>query len=104
MVKVKVTLSLDRDIVKRAKAKASLSGISLSKIVEDFLNFYSNPYVYCFSCGVRFAVSEGEVCPSCGWLKCPSCGACRCNLGDEAAIVAYRLRKVYEDLLHGRLK
>ncbi len=104
MGRVKLTLSLDREVVENAKAKASLYGVSLSRIVEDFLRFYFNPYVYCFTCGVRFAVSEGEVCPSCGWLKCPSCGACRCSLGDEAAVVAFRLRKVYEDLLHGRLK
>jgi len=104
MGKVKLTLSLESEVVERAKAKASSLGVSLSKIVEDFLSFYSNPYVYCFACGVRFDVSEGEVCPSCGWLKCPSCGACRCGLGDEAAVVAFRLRKVYEDLLHGRLK
>ncbi len=104
MGRVKLTLSLDGEVVERAKAKAAISGVPLSRIVEDFLSFYSNPYVYCFTCGVRFSVSEGEICPSCGWLKCPSCGACRCGLNEEAAVVAYRLRKVYEDLLHGRLK
>ncbi len=102
--KVKLTLSIDRETVEKVKEKTKRLGTSLSKIVENFLKFYSNPAVYCFTCGEKFEVSDVEICPKCGWFKCPYCGACGCDLSDEARVVAFQMRKVYEDLLLRNLK
>jgi len=38
--KIKVTLSLREDIVRRARSKLAIEGRSLSEIVEEFLKMY----------------------------------------------------------------
>ena len=101
--KVKLTLSVDEEVVKEAKERAKKMGVSLSRLVENFLTFYVKPTVYCFSCGKKFAVWEAEVCPKCGWFKCPHCGACGRDLGEEARKVAFEMRRVYDELLLGGL-
>ena len=103
-MKTKLTVSISQDILNRAKKVAEDRGIPISNLIENFLNFFVNPWVYCFRCGKKFYVGKSEVCPKCGYLLCPYCGACRCTLGDEEAPLVFYMRRVYEDLLKGRIK
>jgi len=102
--RVKLTLTIDNNVLSEAKEIAKEKGIPLSRIVENYLKFFSNPTVYCFNCGYKFSVKDAKVCPKCGWLICPNCGACRCSIPDEVAKAVFYMRKVYEDLLYGRIK
>lgn len=102
--KVKLTLTIDEAILDKSKRAASERRIPLSRLVENFLKFVSDPEVYCFKCGRKFNVLKAEICPKCGWLQCPECGACRCGLGEETAIAVFQMRRVYEELLGGRVK
>ncbi|MCS7386649.1 MAG: DUF6364 family protein [archaeon GB-1867-005] len=102
--RVKLTITVDEDVLKMAKGKAKECGITLSRAIEKFLKFFADPHVYCFKCGEKFRVSEAEICPKCGWLSCPSCSACRCDLSEETAIAIFHMRRVYEDLLVRRIK
>ena len=97
--RVKLTITISGEVLEKAKAKAQGLGLTLSRLIENYLKFFVNPEVYCFKCGVKFDVKQAKICPRCGWLICPSCSACRCTLGEEAAIVAFYMRKVLEDLL-----
>ena len=97
-MKKKLTLSIDAEITEQAKIKASKSGISLSKLVENALKYYVNPTVYCFKCGTRFSINETEVCPKCGWYVCPHCGACACSLGEEGVKVAFYMRRTLKEV------
>lgn len=102
--KVKLTLTVDETILDKAKRAAFERRIPLSRLVENFLKFVADPEVYCFKCGKRFNALEAEICPKCGWLKCPECGVCRCGLSEETAIAVFQMRRVYEELLGGRVK
>ena len=102
--KTKLTVSIEASILKKAKDTARKKHISLSGVIEKFLSFFSDPYVYCFKCGERFSVEDAALCPKCGWLKCPECGSCRCSLSEEAAIAVFHMRRILEDLLSGKLK
>ena len=103
-VKTKLTLTVDKDIVEKAKKVAEQKRIPISRLIENFLDFFANPQVYCFKCGEKFNSAEGELCPKCGWMVCPNCKVCRCGLGDETAVSVFHMRRVYEDLLAGRVK
>jgi len=102
--KTKLTLSIDEKILDNAKKIAKEKHIPLSRVVENFLKFFASPKVYCFKCGEKFNVEESKLCPKCGWLECPKCGACRCGLEEDIAVAVFQMRKVYEDLLVGRVK
>lgn len=102
--KTKLTVSIDEDVLKEAKKTASERRIPVSRLIENYLKFLAKPEVYCFKCGERFSVNEAEVCAKCGWMICTKCKAHRCDLSEESAVVAYHMRKVYEDLLGGRVK
>ena len=102
--KVRLTITIDSKILTEAKKEASRRNIPLSRLIENFLRFFAFPEVYCFKCGEKFSVKEAELCPKCGWIICPKCKACRCILGEEAAIAVFHMRRVYEDLLSGRVK
>jgi hypothetical protein len=104
MLKTKLTLSIDKDVLEAAKRSADQKHIPLSRLVENFLAFFASPYVYCFKCGEKFNVTEAKVCAKCGWLICPECKVCGCGLKEETAIGIFHMRKVYEDLLAGRVK
>jgi len=104
MPKTKLTLSIDKHILEAAKQTADQKHIPISRLVENFLGFFASPYVYCFKCGEKFSVTEAEVCAKCGWLICPECKVCGCGLKEETAIGVFHMRKVYEDLLAGRVK
>jgi hypothetical protein len=104
MQKTKLTLSIGKHILEAAKLVANQRHIPLSRLVENFLSFFAKPYVYCFKCGEKFIVAEVNVCAKCGWLICPKCKACGCGLGEETAIAVFHMRKLYEDLLAGRVK
>jgi hypothetical protein len=102
--KAKLTVTIEREILDKAKVVAEEKRIPISRLIENFLNFLTNPYVYCFKCGERFYSSNSKVCIKCGWLICPKCGACGCGLSEEAASAIFHMRRVYEDLLAGRVK
>lgn len=102
--KTKLTLSINEEILNEARRIAEEKRIPLSRAVENFLEFFAKPKVYCFKCGEKFYVDEAELCPKCGWLVCPKCKACRCGLNEETAIAVFHMRRVYEDLLTGRVK
>ena len=82
---------------------ATYHGQSPSAGTND-LEFFMDPKVYCFHCGEPFTSSETSLCPKCGWMKCPKCGVCRCDLDDDVAEAVFHMRKVYEDLVIGRVK
>lgn len=102
--KTKLTISIESCILKNAKKVASRRKIPISRLVESYLKWVAKPDVYCFSCGVKFAVDDSKICPKCGWLICPKCKACRCVLSEEVASALFHMRKTFEDLLGGRLK
>jgi hypothetical protein len=102
--KRKLTVTVDVKVLEKAKRVSEEKRIPLSRAIESFLSFFVNPEVYCFKCGEKFSSSEAELCPKCGWMVCPKCNACRCVLGEEAAIAVFHMRRVYEDLLAGRVK
>jgi len=102
--KKKLTTTINKEILDEAKRLCKEKNIKIASILERFLSFFADPWVYCFECGEKFYVKEGELCPKCGWLKCPKCGACRCGLDENTAIAVFHMRRVYEDLLMGRLK
>jgi hypothetical protein len=104
MPKTKLTLSISKDTLDAAKLVADQKHIPLSRLIENFLGFFSKPYVYCFKCGERFGVDKAKVCAKCGWLICPECKVCGCGLNEETSIGIFHMRKVYEDLLAGRVK
>lgn len=98
MPKRKLTLTISADVLEKAKKKARDTGLSLSRIVENALDYFSEPKVYCFSCGYKFSARETNICPKCGWYKCPKCGACACTLGDEETRVAFYMRKTLMEI------
>jgi len=102
--KTRVTLTIDKNILQKAKKMAEEIRIPISGLVEKFLDFFGNPKVYCFKCGEGFYSSESELCPKCGWMRCPQCGVCRCDLDEDVAVAVFHMRRVYEDLLIGRVK
>ena len=103
-IKTKLTLTVDKNIVEKAKKVAEQKRIPISRLIENFLNFFANPEVYCFKCGEKFNSVGAELCPKCGWMICPKCKVCRCGLKDETAVAVFHMRRVYEDLLSGRVK
>lgn len=102
--KVKLTLSIEEEILNRSKEVSDEKHIPLSRLIENFLRFFNEPHVYCFKCGEKFDSDAAELCPKCGWMKCPNCRVCRCGLDDETAVAVFHMRRVYEDLLVGRVK
>jgi len=102
--KTKLTVSVDKEVKKRAKEVAKEKGVKISGAIENFLKFFTKPEVYCFKCGERFSSDEAKLCPKCGWMICPKCGICRCGLDEETAVAVFHMRRVYEDLLSGRVK
>ena len=102
--KVKLTVTVEQKVLEEAKKVSEEKHIPLSGAIENFLEFFSNPWVYCFKCGEKFNTREAELCAKCGWLKCPKCGVCRCGLDENTAVAVFHMRRVYEDLLIGRVK
>jgi hypothetical protein len=102
--KTKLTISIERKVLEEAKKVSDKKRIPISRAIENFLTFFSNPEVYCFKCGERFNSTQAELCPKCGWMICPKCKVCRCGLSEETAIAIFHMRRVYEDLLSGRMK
>ena len=103
-IKTKLTLTIDKGVLEKAKNVAKKKRIPLSRLIENFLDFFAMPEVYCFKCGEKFSSNEAELCPKCGWMICPKCKVCRCGLDDETAVAVFHMRRVYEDLLSGRVK
>ncbi len=103
MARAKLTLTVDPEVLAEAKAKAQSQHTSISGLVENFLHFYSEARLYCFSCGAGLDVAKQETCAACGFLKCADCAKCGCGLGDEARQAVFHMRRVYEELLAGRV-
>jgi len=103
-MKAKLTISIDKRLVEETRKEADRKHMPVSGVVENFLEFFVRPYVYCFRCGERFYSNGAKNCPKCGWIVCSKCKACRCSLSEEGAVVAYHMRKVYEQLLGGRVE
>ena len=99
-----MTVTIAKDVLQKAKKAADEKRIPLSRLIENFLEFFTNPTVYCFKCGAGFNTSDSALCPKCGWMICPKCKICRCGLSEESAIAVFYMRTVYEDLLAGRVK
>jgi len=104
MTKAKLTLSISQGILDAAKLEADKRHIPISRLVENFLDFFSKPQVYCFKCGERFSVTSAKICPKCGWIICSKCGSCGCGLSEDTVAGLFHMRKVLEDLLAGRVK
>ena len=102
--KEKLTITVDKNVLEGSKIASKNKGIPLSRAIGHFLQFFSKPWVYCFKCGDKFTTSEGKVCPKCGWVICPKCNACRCSLDEQIAVPLFYMRKVYEELLGGRVE
>ena len=102
--KIKLTLSISPEILDKVKRITENQGVPLSRMVENFFLFLIERKVYCFKCGQSFSMVSTELCPKCGWGVCPECSICRCSLSDETAEAVFHMRKVYEDLVGGRLK
>ncbi|MEM3660243.1 MAG: DUF6364 family protein [Thermoproteota archaeon] len=102
--KTKLTVTIDEKVLAGAKKACEGKRIPLSRAVENFLQFFANPEVYCFKCGEKFSAAEAKICPKCGWMICPKCKICRCGLSEETAVAVFHMRRVYEDLLAGRVK
>ena len=102
--KVKLTVTIDKEILDRAKKVSEEKHVPLSGAIENFLEFFTNPSVYCFKCGKKFTSKDAKVCTKCGWMICPHCNACGCGLSEETLRVAFYMRRTYEDLLIGRVK
>ena len=103
-LKTKLTISINKNVLENARKVAIKRHIPISRLVENFLTFFASPNFYCFKCGEKFSAEDTDICPKCGWLLCLKCEACRCRLSDEVAVAVYQMRKVYEDLLGGRVK
>jgi hypothetical protein len=102
--KIKLTITVDERVLSEAKRVAEEKRIPISGLIEKFLDFFAKPEVYCFKCGEKFSSVEAELCAKCGWMVCPKCKICRCGLSEETAIAVFHMRRVYEDLLAGRVK
>lgn len=102
--KARLTVTIEEDIYQKAKEKAKRKRIPISRLIENFLTFFVKPEVYCFKCGEKFSSDKAKLCPKCGWMICPKCKACRCGLSEETAIAVFHMRRVYEELLVGRVK
>jgi len=102
--KARLTITVSRDVLNEAKKAAEKKRIPVSRLVENFLRFFSDPWVYCFKCGERFSSSGAELCPKCGWMVCTHCRTCRCGLSEETAVAVFHMRRSLEDLLAGRVK
>jgi len=102
--KSKLTITINKSILDEAKIVSEQKHIPLSGAVEIFLDFFTNPRVYCFKCGQKFSSKEAKICTKCGWMICPHCEACGCGLNEETLRAVFYMRRTYEDLLIGRIK
>lgn len=102
--KTKLTISINKKIIEEAKRVSKKKHVTISGLVENFLKFFSNPEVYCFKCGEKFSAEKAKLCPKCGWMICPNCKTCGCGLSEETIKAVFYMRRVYEDLLAGRVK
>ena len=103
-LKTKLTITIDKKVLDEAKKVSEKKHVPLSRAIESFLKFFINPEVYCFKCGERFSSNEAKLCAKCGWMICPKCKTCRCGLSDDVAEAVFQMRRVYEELLVGRVK
>jgi hypothetical protein len=99
-----LNVTIDKEIKKRAIALAKEKNIPISRLIENFLDFFADPDVYCYRCGEKFRSSAAKHCMRCDSMICPKCGSCSCVLTEETSKAIIQMRKVYEDLVAGRVK
>jgi len=102
--KAKLTITVNKEVLSEAKKVANERRIPISMVVENFLKFFDDPWVYCFKCGERFSVLDAKRCLECGWMICPKCGVCKAGISEETAIGVLNTIGSLEDLLAGRMK
>ncbi|MEM2112070.1 MAG: hypothetical protein QXX08_09385 [Candidatus Bathyarchaeia archaeon] len=102
--KEKLNVTIDKRVKQRAIAEAKRKHIPISRLIENFLEFFANPKVYCYKCGMAFYSSDSKLCTKCGWMICPKCSTCGCSIDEKTATAMFQMRRVYEDLLSGRVK
>lgn len=102
--KKKITINVSEEIDQKAEKVLEEKNIPKSRAIESFLQFIADPHVYCFSCSEKFFVNKASVCPKCSFVKCPKCGGCSCKLSEETSTAVFHMRRVYEDLIGGRVK
>ena len=102
--RIKLTLSVNESVLKTARKVAEAKNMPLSRMVETYFKFISDPLVWCFKCGNEFKASQAKVCPKCSYLVCPKSESCGFSLEDDTANAVFQMRKVYEHLFGGRLK
>jgi len=102
--KMKVTINIDSDVVKKSEKVLDERNIPRSRAVESFLQYVAEPHIYCFSCGEKFLVKKASVCPKCSFVKCVKCNSCSCDLSEETSKAIFHMRHVYEDLIGGRVQ
>jgi hypothetical protein len=99
-----LNVTIDKEIKEKAIAEAKKKNIPISRLIENFLDFFVNPRVYCYKCGEEFRASEATTCMRCNSMICPKCNTCICGFNEESAIAIFHMRRVYEDLVAGRVK
>lgn len=102
--KTKLTVTINKDVLENAKRICEDKHVPLSGAIENFLRFFIDPFVYCFKCGEEFRSKQAKICAICGWMVCPYCESCGCGLDEATAKAVFYMRRVYEDLVIGRVK
>lgn len=102
--KIKITLNIDKNVIKKSEKILDEKNIPRSRAVESFLRYLADPHLYCFSCGEKFFVSDASVCSKCSFVKCVKCKSCSCKLTKNTSAAVFQMRRVYEDLVGGRIK
>ena len=99
-----LNITIDKETKEKALSEAKKKNIPISRLIENFLEFFVDARVYCFRCGEEFLASEAIICMKCNSMICPKCKGCACGLSEETSKVIFQMRRVYEDLVAGRVK
>jgi len=103
MKKDRFTFSIDPSLSKKFKELCDERGLKYSSVLVNFVEFFVNPEIYCFTCKNKFEAKNEEICVKCGWIICPSCEVCGCSLDEKIVDAIYQMRRTFEDLLMGRV-
>lgn len=102
--KERLTITINSDVLHRFKQICKKRHLTISGVLQNFIEFFVNPQLYCFECGEAFDADSAQLCTKCSWMICPSCGLCGCGLDERVIKAVFQMRKTYEDLRMGRVK
>ena len=102
--KDRLTITIDSDTLKKFKKICKERHLTVSGVIQNFIEFFVNPQFYCFECGEPFDAEGAQPCPKCSWMICPNCGVCGCSLDEDIIKAIFQMRKTFEDLKMGRVK